>query len=101
MADSAERLAQFSRELIDRIMSGSIKDRDAFQNIKMKMCHKYRLDTVPPNSTILAEATSVEREQCIRVAKNRSHKKAIMGAVVTKTKMVTTAPFLRLDFSGL
>ena len=62
MADSTERLALFSRELIDRIMSGSIKDRDTFQNVKMKMCHKYRLDTVPPNSTILAEATPEERE---------------------------------------
>ncbi|MBE6516632.1 MAG: tRNA uridine(34) 5-carboxymethylaminomethyl modification radical SAM/GNAT enzyme Elp3 [Thermoplasmata archaeon] len=62
MADDPERLALFARDLVDRIVSGTVADRDAFQNIKMKMCHKYRLETVPPNSVILAAATSEERE---------------------------------------
>ena len=62
MADDPVKLAQFARELVDRIMSGQVADRDAFQNIKMKMCHKHRLTTVPSNSVILAEATPEERE---------------------------------------
>lgn len=49
-----ERIVSLSHELIDAVKTGRVRDRDELQNLKLKLCKKYRLDTVPPNSDILA-----------------------------------------------
>ena len=52
MADPAVR--ELALELIDAVKTGRVRDRNQLQNLKLKLCKKYRLDTVPPNSEVLA-----------------------------------------------
>lgn len=52
MAEEATR--SLSLDLIDAVKSGRVKDRDQLQNLKLKLCKKYGLVTVPPNSDVLA-----------------------------------------------
>ena len=60
--DDPEVLRRFARELIDKVLSGSIRDRDALQAEKMRMCGRYRLKDVPQNSFILSNVTEDERD---------------------------------------
>lgn len=53
---------EFSRYLIDLILSGSVKDRDRFQAEKVWACKRFNLDTVPSNSEILKYVTDEERK---------------------------------------
>jgi len=50
----AEPIALLSQELIGAIKSGQVKDRDAVQALKIKLCAKYGLEQVPMNSEVLA-----------------------------------------------
>ena len=49
-----ERIASLSGELIEAVKSGRVTDRDQLQNLKLKLCKKYSLGEVPPNSDVLA-----------------------------------------------
>ena len=49
-----DRIVSLSHELIDAVKTGRVRDRDELQNLKLKLCKKYRLEAVPPNSDILA-----------------------------------------------
>ena len=60
--DDQEILRTFARELIDKVLSGTVRTRDALQAEKMRMCGRYHLDMVPQNSQILANVTPEERE---------------------------------------
>ena len=60
--DDPEVLRRFARELIDKVLSGSIRDRDALQAEKMRMCGRYHLKDVPQNSFILSNVTEDERD---------------------------------------
>ena len=52
--DDPEVLHRFARELIGKVLSGSIRDRDALQAEKMRMCGRYHLSDIPQNSFILS-----------------------------------------------
>ena len=74
--------------MIDRVISGSIRDRDALQAEKMRLCRRYRLDEVPRNSEILAEATEDEREKVLPLLVKKPMRTASGVAVVA----VMTSP---------
>lgn len=59
MADGG--VSALAREIIDAVKSGAVRDRDQLQNLKLKLCKKYGLDDVPPNSDILAEVAPEDR----------------------------------------
>lgn len=60
--DDPEVILRFSRELIGKVMNGTIRTRDALQHEKKRMSGKYRLESIPQNSQILANVTADERE---------------------------------------
>ncbi len=53
---------KFARELISKVVSGQIKDRNGIQYEKLKMCARYGLKEVPQNSFILSCTKPEERE---------------------------------------
>ena len=59
MADPEERLA---RDLIEAFRSGRVADRDSLQELKLRLCKEYSLDSVPPNSLVLSYAEGDVRE---------------------------------------
>ena len=59
--DDPEVLRRLARELIDKVLSGEITDRDSLQAEKMRMCGRYHLKDVPQNSFILSNLDESER----------------------------------------
>jgi len=51
----------FHQRVISMLLSGEIKDREALQKAKVKLCPEYGLDAVPPNSEILAQVRDEDR----------------------------------------
>lgn len=49
-----EGVRNLSSDLIAAVKDGTVGDRDQLQNLKLKLCKKYCLSEVPPNSDILA-----------------------------------------------
>ncbi len=60
MADP--RVSSLAAEIIGAVKDGSITSREALQNLKLKLCKKYGLPGVPPNSEILAEVEPEDRK---------------------------------------
>ncbi len=60
MADSC--VSSLAAEIIGAVKDGSITSREALQNLKLKLCKKYGLPGVPPNSEILAEVEPEDRK---------------------------------------
>lgn len=60
MADPV--ITSLSRELIDAVKDGTVRDRDSLQNLKLKLCRKYGLEAVPPNSDVLANVEEADRK---------------------------------------
>ena len=58
-------IASFSKELIDAVKEGRVKDRDSLQNLKLKLCKRYGLGEVPPNSDVLANVLLEDRKLLI------------------------------------
>ena len=52
MDDGPVRL--LSVDLIRAVKDGTVRNRDELQNLKLKLCKRYGLATVPPNSDVLA-----------------------------------------------
>jgi len=48
----------FFKEIIEAIISGKVSDSQALQRIKVKLCSKYKLDSLPSNADILARSGS-------------------------------------------
>lgn len=59
MADPIDLL---SADLISAVKSSAVRDRDSLQNLKLKLCKRYGLDNVPPNSDILARVDPSDRD---------------------------------------
>lgn len=59
--DDPEVLRTFSRELIEKVLSGRVRDRDGLQAEKMRMCCRYHLEQIPQNSLILSNVSEEER----------------------------------------
>jgi len=57
-----EAIVSLSKELIDAVKSGRVTDRDGLQNLKLKLCKKYGLRTVPMNSEVLANVSPEDRK---------------------------------------
>ena len=57
-----EAVVSLSKELIDAVKSGRVTDRDGLQNLKLKLCKKYGLRTVPMNSEVLANVSPEDRK---------------------------------------
>lgn len=55
------RVRNLAHDIIDAVKTGRVKDRDQLQVLKLKLCKKYGLPGVPPNSDILSE---VAEEDC-------------------------------------
>ena len=55
------RTAALAGELIAAVKDGTVSDRDSLQNLKLKLCKKHGLETVPPNSAVLAEVAPEDR----------------------------------------
>ena len=55
------RIPELANELIDAIKTGRVTDRDGVQNLKLKLCGRYGLPGVPPNSDILAMVREKDR----------------------------------------
>jgi elongator complex protein 3 len=60
MADP--RAADLAADIIAAAKSGEIRDRASLQNLKLKLCKRYGLQGVPPNSEILAEVRPEDRD---------------------------------------
>ena len=56
-----QRIRNLAHDIIDAVKSGRVRDRDQLQNLKLKLCKKYGLPGVPPNSDILAEVVEEDR----------------------------------------
>ncbi|MBO4763535.1 MAG: tRNA uridine(34) 5-carboxymethylaminomethyl modification radical SAM/GNAT enzyme Elp3, partial [Candidatus Methanomethylophilaceae archaeon] len=56
------RVSALAAEVIAAVKDGRVRDRDALQNLKLKLCKRYGLEDVPPNSSILAEVSPEDRE---------------------------------------
>ena len=54
-------VSQLSADLIRAVRDGTVRDRDQLQNLKLKLCKKYGLAGVPPNSSILANVREEDR----------------------------------------
>lgn len=54
-------LASLSADLIAAVRDGRVADRDQLQNLKLKLCKRYGLAGVPPNSSILANVSEADR----------------------------------------
>ncbi len=59
MADPIDSL---SADLIAAVKTGAVRDRDSLQNLKLKLCKRYGLDGVPPNSDVLARVDPSDRD---------------------------------------
>lgn len=81
-------LEGLSRTLIDGILSGRIRDRDALQAEKVRLCRRFSLDEVPRNSDILAYASDDEREAVLPFLVKKPMRTASGVAVVA----VMTSP---------
>ena len=81
-------LEGLSRTLIDGILSGRIRDRDALQAEKVRLCRRFSLDEVPRNSDILAYAGDDEREAVLPFLVKKPMRTASGVAVVA----VMTSP---------
>lgn len=57
----ADPIADLSEELIGAVKQGTVRNRDELQNFKLKLCKKYGLTDVPPNSDILANVLPEDR----------------------------------------
>ena len=55
------KLAEYCREIVQKILDGEITNKDQLQNYKIKISKKYSLPGVPRNSEILSEVTDEER----------------------------------------
>jgi elongator complex protein 3 len=62
MESDGQMISDFSRRIIDAVKSGEIKDRDNLQSFKVRLCHTFNLDAVPPNSDILAFVSDEEKK---------------------------------------
>ena len=60
MVDSEVRA--LAHDIISAVKSGKVTDRDQLQNLKLKLCKRYGLGNVPPNSDILAEVAPEDRK---------------------------------------
>ena len=58
----ADPLDLLSADLISAVKNGSVDSRDSFQNLKLRLCKKYSLNAVPPNSDILARVATADRD---------------------------------------
>ncbi len=58
----ADPVSLLSADLIEAVRSGSVKDRDSLQNLKLKLCKRYGLSDVPPNSDVLANVEPADRD---------------------------------------
>ncbi len=57
-----EGIRLLSRDLIGAVKDGSVTDRATLQNLKLKLCKRYGLCDVPPNSDILANVEPDDRD---------------------------------------
>lgn len=55
-------VSQLSADLIQAVRDGTVRDRDQLQNLKLKLCKRYGLAGVPPNSSILANVREEDRD---------------------------------------
>ena len=55
-------VSQLSADLIRAVRDGTVRDRDQLQNLKLKLCKRYGLAGVPPNSSILANVREEDRD---------------------------------------
>jgi elongator complex protein 3 len=51
---------ELNRQIIEKIKSGDLKDKNELQRLKVKLAGEYNLKEVTPNSEILADATDDE-----------------------------------------
>ena len=77
-----------NRSIIDMIVKGEIKDREQLQRIKVKMAGEYRLNAVPRNSEILADARDDEKNAVIPLLR-RKPVRTVSGVAVVA---VMTSP---------
>jgi len=75
--------------IIEAVKTGEVKDRDELQNLKLKLCKEYNLDTVPPNSSILARV-SPEDVRLLNPFLIKKPMRTVSGVAVVA---VMTSPF--------
>ncbi|MDR3282363.1 MAG: tRNA uridine(34) 5-carboxymethylaminomethyl modification radical SAM/GNAT enzyme Elp3 [Candidatus Methanoplasma sp.] len=81
------RMRELCRRLIDAAMTEEMS-RDRLQSLKIKLCHEYGLDEVPPNSAVLACTSPDERRSLERLLVKKPMRTASGVAVVA----VMTSP---------
>lgn len=75
-------LTEFARRLIGAVKSGEISTRAQIQDRKLKLCAELKLKTVPPNSEILAQVSSEDRELLLPLLLKKPMRTASGTAVV-------------------
>jgi elongator complex protein 3 len=82
----------FYSEITDLILSDKIHSKDELHKAKMKLCKKYKIDRVPPDSEILAKLpvdfSEEERELAVSVLRKKSMR-TISGVAIVA---VMTSP---------
>ena len=77
-----------AERLIAAVKDGTVQDRTALQNLKLKLCAEYGLEAVPPNSSILALVDDDDRDLLLPLLIKKPMRTASGVAVVA----VMTSP---------
>ncbi len=82
----------FYKEIIDLILSNKIHSKEELHKIKVKLCKKYNLDVIPPDSDILAhlpaDFSDEERDMAVSILRKKSMR-TISGVAIVA---VMTSP---------
>jgi elongator complex protein 3 len=82
----------FYSEIINDILNDKIHSKEELHKIKMKLCKKYKINVIPPDSEILArlpdDFTDEEREMAVTVLRKKSMR-TISGVAIVA---VMTSP---------
>ena len=82
----------FEKEIIDLIIAGKIQTKEELHKTKIKLCKKYNIDAVPPDSEILAKLpvdfSDEERETAVSILRKKSTR-SISGVAIVA---VMTSP---------
>jgi elongator complex protein 3 len=82
----------FYSEIIDLIQNGDIKTKELLHKTKVKLCKKYKLNSVPPDSEILARLPSDFEEDEMRYAVTLLRKKSSRSISGVAIVAVMTSP---------
>jgi elongator complex protein 3 len=85
---------QFHEEIIDLILSKKIQTKNELHKAKIKLCKKYKMNTIPPDSEILAQlpADLSENEAAYSLLRKKSTRTLSGVAIIAAMTSPETCP---------